>query len=81
MGQAKLRGTFEQRKAHAIERKQAEVIARQKELEDWWASLTDEQKAEEINRRRCERDVVNSVYDILNVLRPYTQISKTFKLV
>ena len=49
MGQAKLRGTFEQRKIQAIERKQAEVIASQQELEDWWASLTDEQKAEEIN--------------------------------
>lgn len=46
MGQAKRRGTFEQRKAQSIQRKEE---ARQKILEEWNA-LSDEEKEKRITR-------------------------------
>ena len=80
MGQARIRGSFEDRKAQAIARKKAEDIKRHEEMNRWWDSLTDEQKKEEINKQKRSQEVIGSVYDMLNVLAPYIKINKRFRL-
>ena len=44
MGQAKQRGTFEQRQAEGIAKREKELAARKKAMEDYEASLTPAQK-------------------------------------
>lgn len=55
MGQAKLRGTFEQRRKEAV---QLKIIKAEKEKQarrEWWNSLTDEQREEYIKKQEEER--------------------------
>lgn len=54
MGQAKLRGNFEERKQQSIDRKEAARLQREREEAEWWASLTDEQK-ETVRKNRAAR--------------------------
>lgn len=44
MGQAKIRGTFEQRRKQAIQLKITKAEKERQSKIDWWNSLTDEQK-------------------------------------
>lgn len=81
MGQAKIRGSFEDRKAQAIARKEAEARKRQEEYVKWWDSLSVEEKKEELNKQKRNSEVISSVYDMLNVLGPYIKINKTFRLI
>jgi hypothetical protein len=56
MGQAKRRGTFEERLQQSIDRNEAERLERQRKTQEWWDSLTPEQKdAEREKRRKRER--------------------------
>ena len=81
MGQAKIRGSFESRKAQAIARKEAEARKRQEEHVKWWDSLSVEEKKEELNKQKRDSEVISSVYDMLNTLGPYIKINKTFRLI
>lgn len=54
MGQAKQRGTFEDRRQQSIARTEAERLERQRKESEWWNSLTDEQK-ENVRRNRARR--------------------------
>jgi hypothetical protein len=54
MGQAKKRGTFEERRQQSIDRTEAERLERQREEAEWWNSLTDEQK-ENVRKNRARR--------------------------
>lgn len=81
MGQAKIRGSFEDRKTQAIAKKKADELKRQEELTQWWNSLTEEQRKEEVNKQKIDREVIGSVYNILNVLEPYIKINKTFNII
>jgi len=63
MGQAKNRGTREQRIAQSVERQrlEAEEVERAKErrrqeAREWWASLTPEQQAAERRKERKRQD-------------------------
>lgn len=47
MGEAKRRGTYEQRVTQSRERAAAEKERKRAEAQAWWDSLTDEQKAAE----------------------------------
>jgi hypothetical protein len=47
MGEAKRRGTYEQRVAQSRERAAAEKERKRAEAQAWWDGLTDEQKAAE----------------------------------
>lgn len=49
MGEAKKRGTYEERVARAIACKQKEKIDRQHEAQKWWDNLTDTEREQEIN--------------------------------
>ena len=56
MGQAKRRGTFEERRQQSINRTEAERMERQRQAQEWWDSLTPEQQdAEREKRRKRER--------------------------
>ena len=58
MGQAKQRGTFEERRQQSIDRSKAEILECQRKAQEWWDSLTPEQKkAEREKRRKCERSI------------------------
>ena len=81
MGQAKIRGSFEDRKAQSIARKEAEARKRQEEYVKWWDSLSVEEKKEELNKQKRNSEVISSVYDMLKVLGPYIKINKTFRLI
>ena len=62
MGQAKARGTFEQRRAEAIERdkKRAEEL---RILEGQrWESLTDEEKRTTLKHERYERNLISTLF-------------------
>lgn len=52
MGDAKRRGTREQRIVQSIAREAAEKARKKAEAEAWWASLTPEQREEEIKALR-----------------------------
>lgn len=52
MGEAKRRGTREQRIVQSRERAAAEKESKRAEAQAWWDSLTDEQKAEEKEKLR-----------------------------
>jgi hypothetical protein len=54
MGQAKQRGTFEERRQQSIDRAEAERLERQRKEAEWWNSLTDEQK-ENVRQNRARR--------------------------
>ena len=54
MGQAKERGTFEERRQQSIDRAEAERLERQRKEAEWWNSLTDEQK-ENVRQNRARR--------------------------
>lgn len=54
MGQAKKRGTFEDRRQQSIERTEAERLERQRKEAEWWNSLTDKQK-ENVRKNRERR--------------------------
>ena len=56
MGQAKQRGTFEERRQQSIDHAEAEKVERQRKTQEWWDSLTPEQQdAEREKRRKRER--------------------------
>ena len=44
MGQAKIRGTFEERRQQSIDAAKAAWTKREQEEAEWWNSLTDDQK-------------------------------------
>ena len=52
MGQARRRGTFEERRQQAIDRAKAEKQERQRKAKEWWDSLTPEQQESELEKRR-----------------------------
>lgn len=52
MGQAKKRGTFEERRQQSIDRAEAERMERQRKAQEWWDSLTPEQQEAEREKRR-----------------------------
>jgi hypothetical protein len=52
MGQAKQRGTFEERRQQSIDRAEAERMERQRKAQEWWDSLTPEQQEAEREKRR-----------------------------
>ena len=52
MGQAKRRGTFEERRQQSIDRAEAERLERQRKAQEWWDSLTPEQQEAERKKRR-----------------------------
>ena len=62
MGQAKARGTFEQRRAEAIERdkKRAEELRILKVQR--WESMTDEEKRDILKHERYERNLIAKVF-------------------
>lgn len=53
MGQAKRRGSFEQRKQQSVEKAEALKIENARKEQDWWDSLTEEQQ-NEVSRRRSD---------------------------
>jgi hypothetical protein len=53
MGQAKRRGTFEERRKQSIDAANAARTEREREEAEWWNSLTDEEKR--LVRRNRER--------------------------
>ena len=71
MGQAKARGTFEQRRAEAIKRdkKRAEEL-RIIELQKW-ESMTDEEKISIRKHKRYERNLIATVFCMAGSLGPY----------
>lgn len=81
MGQAKIRGSFEDRKTQAITKKKADELKRQEELTRWWNSLTEEQRKGEINKQKIDQEVIGNVYSMLNVLEPYIKINKRFNII
>jgi hypothetical protein len=65
MGQAKRRGTFEERKAAAIKREATRKLELEKvrlEREAWWASLSDEERQKYID----ERNDIQQKIDLLS---------------
>lgn len=58
MGQAKQRGTFEERRCQSIERKAAEKAARLEEKERRWAAMTDEERAAAIKSRETAEKIL-----------------------
>ncbi len=52
MGEAKRRGSREERITQSIEREATEEARKKAESEEWWASLTEEQREEEIRTMR-----------------------------
>jgi len=55
MGQAKQRGSFEQRKQESIQKKLDKIAEDKRAAEEWWESLTEEQKEEELRKFRDRR--------------------------
>lgn len=56
MGDAKRRGTREQRIAQSIEREATEKARKKAKHDAWWASLTEEQREAEIKAMRERED-------------------------
>lgn len=52
MGEAKRRGSREERITQSIEREATEEARKKAEAEAWWANLTEEQREEEIRTMR-----------------------------
>ena len=50
MGQAKRRGSFEDRVKQSIEAREAKIEETKRKAQEWWESLTLEQKAAEIEK-------------------------------
>jgi hypothetical protein len=59
MGQAKQRGSFEERKTQSIERKKKERIEREKVEREYWESLTDEEREKILTNRERARRVLS----------------------
>lgn len=60
MGQAKQRGTFEERRQQSIDRREAEAQERDRKLAEWWNAMTpEEQEAIREKRRRSQQSGMN----------------------
>lgn len=70
MGEAKRRGTREQRMAQSIERQRVQNERRRQEARDWWESLTPEEKNIERQKRRKARMATNTLLAIAGSLEP-----------
>ena len=61
MGQAKRRGTFEERRQQSIDRSEAERLERQRQAQERWDSLTPEQQETEREKRRRRSSGMNAI--------------------
>jgi hypothetical protein len=55
MGQAKKRGTKEERIAQSIARKEAEDSERRRKVAEWWQSLSPEEQEAQINKMKINK--------------------------
>lgn len=51
MGEAKKRGTFEQRRTESVNKKAELKAQKEQEAVDWWASLSPEEQSAELEAR------------------------------
>jgi hypothetical protein len=76
MGQAKRRGTFEERRQQSIDRTEAERMERKRQAQEWGDSLTPEQQeAEREKSRKRERDAATAgmwMMPLMSYGLPYT---------
>ena len=71
MGQAKARGTFEQRRAEAIARnKKRKEELRLLEIQKW-ESMTDEEKISLRKHKRYERNLIATLFGMAGLIGPY----------
>ena len=61
MGQAKQRGTFEERRQQSIDRAEAERLERQRKAQEWWDALIPEQQEAEREKRRRRSSGMNAM--------------------
>ena len=71
MGQAKARGTFEQRRAEAIERNKK--LEEERRLIDMkrWESMTDEEKRIIRKHKRYERNLIATLFGMAGLIGNY----------
>lgn len=67
MGQAKRRGTFEERKAQAIERDKSLEKERIKKLQDEWEAMSDIERQVYISKRAKRANLENCLMGILGM--------------
>jgi len=70
MGDAKNRGTREQRVAQAIERKKAENEKNRAAAQAWWEGLTEEQREEEKKKAKEKRDARLTLLGLVGAVTP-----------
>jgi Spy/CpxP family protein refolding chaperone len=72
MGQAKRRGTREERVAQSIERQAAEKEARIQRDKEMWAAMTPEQRAQHLARQEKARNALRLVSGVGGLLGPHS---------
>jgi len=67
MGQAKQRGSFEERKTQSIERQTKERIERENAEREYWESLTDEER----EKIRADKKRVDQILAMTNMFSQF----------
>lgn len=67
MGEAKRRGTRDERTAQSIQAARAKEIAEREEAQRWWASLTDEERELELERKRHRAESHSKVMRLFGI--------------
>jgi hypothetical protein len=67
MGQAKKRGTFEERKRESINKKNKEEERKREELLLWWNSLSEEEQKEHMQKEHQSKTKLSNLLSIASL--------------